>query len=278
LTDRSKSQRKRRLQLNAEEFAPPQDLYEAAAEPRLDETWVQYYGGEKDGGLKRLLPVDEDATAGQQNDYTADAVIPASPDADNKLTDEAVGTSPFILPEVQETESFSPNPPDRISRPVVSSLEDFRKPDPAKAAVVQLPPASDKPAAAGPPVRVRQAAEAEKRGDITPASPSPSPQPESDTLSFEEWSNRWSPWLKRGGSIKVCEAFFELTHARGSAECFTSNSAIMELTGLSRAQCIRNIHYLIEMGFLDELDEINNREAKGTYYRFNLVPRSLVNA
>ena len=99
---------------------------------------------------------------------------------------------------------------------------------------------------------------------------------ESDAPSFEEWSKRWSPWLKRGGSIKVCSAFFDLTHARGSAECFTSNSAIMELTKLSRAQCIRNIHYLIEMGFLDELSEVNSREAKGTYYCFNLVPRSLV--
>jgi hypothetical protein len=50
----------------------------------------------------------------------------------------------------------------------------------------------------------------------------------------------------------------------------------MKLAELSRAQCIRNIHYLIEIGFLDELNEVNNRVAKGTYYRFNLVPTSLV--
>jgi hypothetical protein len=81
--------------------------------------------------------------------------------------------------------------------------------------------------------------------------------------------------LKRGGSVKVCRAFFDLTHWRGISDCFTSNSAIMEATGLSRAQCIRNIHHLIEMGFLEELGESNNREAKGTYYRFHLIPRFL---
>jgi hypothetical protein len=75
--------------------------------------------------------------------------------------------------------------------------------------------------------------------------------------------------------VKVCQAFFDLTHGRGSSDCFTSNSAIMEVTRLSRAQCIRNIHHLIEMGFLEELGESNNKEAKGTYYRFHLVPRFL---
>ena len=251
MTDRSKSQRKRRLQLNAEEFAPPPALYEAAAEPRLDETWVQYYGGEKDGGLKRLLPEDEEAAAGSTRESDADGCHPASPGANHiEPEEEAHRAGSAAPPDIQAAESLSAAPPERPSRPIVSSLEDFRRHEPAKEAIAQAP-----------------------------APPSPAPQAEATAVpSFEEWSRRWSPWLKRGGSIKVCEAFFDLTHARGSAECFTSNSAIMELTRLSRAQCIRNIHYLIEMGFLDELSEVNNREAKGTYYRFNLVPRSLITA
>ncbi len=81
MTDRSKSQRKRRLQLNAEEFAPPPDLYEASAEPRLDETWVQYYGGEQ-GGLKRLLPVEDETPDGQRKGTDAEAVPPAAPAVD----------------------------------------------------------------------------------------------------------------------------------------------------------------------------------------------------
>lgn len=275
MTDRSKSQRKRRLQLNAEEFAPPPDLYEASDEPRLDETWVQYYGGEKHGGLKRLLPEDEEAAAGQTQESDADGVHLDSPGADHIKQEEEAPQADAAAPlEVQEVEALSPPPAERLSRPVVSSLEDFRKHEPAKGAVAQAPAPPDTPEAAPEQVRRRRTtAGEEKRAAAIP--PSPAPQAEA-IPSFEEWSRRWSLWLKRGGSIKVCEAFFNLTHAQGSAECFTSNSAIMELTGLSRAQCIRNIHYLIEIGFLDELSEVNNREAKGTYYRFNLVPRSLV--
>jgi hypothetical protein len=278
LTDRSKSQRKRRLQLNAEDFAPPPDLYEASAEPRLDETWVQYYGGEKDGGLKRLLPEDEEAAAGQTLESDADGGHPPAPGADHiKPEEEAPPADAATPPEAQAVESLSPAPPERSSRPVVSSLEDFRRHEPAKEAVAQALVPPDTPEATPEPVRRRRTTAGEDKRAAAP--PSPAPQAEVTAApSFEEWSRRWSPWLKRGGSIKVCGAFFELTHARGSADCFTSNSAIMELTGLSRAQCIRNIHYLIEMGFLDELSEVNNREAKGTYYRFNLVPRSLVTA
>ncbi len=280
MTDRSKSQRKRRLRLNAEEFAPPPDLYEASAEPRLDETWVQYYGGERHGGLKRLLPEDEEAAAGQTQVSDADGARPASPGAGHIKPGEAPRAGPAAPPEVQAPEPLSPVPPERPSRPVVSSLEEFRRHEPAKGVAAHPPAPPDTAEAAPETVRRGRAAAREDKGAAPAAAgpPSPAPQAESAPPSFDEWSKRWSPWLKRGGSIKVCETFFELTHARGSAECFTSNSAIMALTGLSRAQCIRNIHYLIEIGFLDELSEVNNREAKGTYYRFNLVPRSLVTA
>jgi hypothetical protein len=253
-------------------------MYEASAEPRLDETWVQYYGGEKAGGLKRLLPVDEESADEQPKELDAESGGPSAPGTDHLNPSEAPQADDATQqPEAQAPESLNPATPERPSWPVVSSLEEFRRHEPAKGAAGQSPPLPERPETAPEPTRrERAAAGAEKRGDITPAPPSPSPQAESDAPSFSKWSKRWSPWLKRGGSIKVCQAFFELTHARGSAECFTSNSAIMDITGLSRAQCIRNIHYLIEMGFLDELSEVNSREAKGTYYRFNLVPRSLV--
>lgn len=277
MTDRSKSQRKRRLQLNAEEFAPPPDIYETSAEPRLDETWVQYYGGERHGGQKRLLSVEDDAAEGLPEEVAADAggITPATV-ADHEQPDAAPRTERTELPEVEETETLSAVPSEQPARQVVSSLEDFRRQETVvKPAADQAPPPA-KAAHEAAPRRGGRATAGRKRGDDAPALPSPSPQPEGDAPTFEEWSRRWSPWLKRGGSIKVCAAFFELTHARGSAECFTSNSAIMEITMLSRAQCIRNIHYLIEVGFLDELGEVNSREAKGTYYRFNLIPRSLV--
>lgn len=277
MTDRSKSQRKRRLQLNAEDFAPPPNLYEASDEPRLDETWVQYYGGEKQGGLKRLLPIDEEAATGQQEDGAADARHRLASDSGLKGPEDGGNVETTASRETHEAETLDTSSPDLTKRSVVSSMEDFRKHDAAKASDAPAPPPADGLFTGEPSKRMQTtAADAGARPESASASQSSSLQALSDAPSFDEWSKRWSPWLKRGGSIKVCQAFFKLTHARGSAECFTSNSAIMELTNLSRAQCIRNIHYLIEIGFLDELSEVNNREAKGTYYRFNLIPRSLV--
>lgn len=245
MTDRSKSPRKRRLQLNAEEFAPPSDMYDASEEPRLDQTWVQFYGGEQ-RGIKRLSDLDEDNPAGTINDDTNSARQSAPPE-----TAHAENRPRPVLSSVGATKEAKP---DGGEQPVPLILRDSK----AKA-VSQVIESTD-------------SSVFDKGLEETPLSG----VPDTDSPSFEQWSRRWSPWLKRGGSIKVCEAFFRLTHARGSSECFTSNSEIMKLSKLSRAQCIRNIHYLIEIGFLDELNEVNNKEAKGTFYRFNLVPTSLV--
>ena len=123
MTDRSKSPRKRRLRLNAEEFAPPSDLYEAPAEPRLDETWVQYYGGEKDGGLKRLLAEDEEAAAGQPQESEAGSA-PATTSAEDHVNPIEAHPSDTAAaqPEVQTLEPLIPAPPERPSRPVISTV------------------------------------------------------------------------------------------------------------------------------------------------------------
>lgn len=270
MTDRSKSSRKRRLQLNAEEFAPPSDMYEASEEPRLDETWMQFYGGERQG-VKRLSTLDDEAPA----ETNVAAPLQPAPHADISTTSpqesrSVTRPSPAVSSRVEELST------ERRPRPVlspVSRLKDSREGDTAAGhggTVSQAPS----------PAVTPQLLESKETEPLEPGPeyvPSPN-ESDATTPSFEDWSRRWSPWLKRGGSIKVCEAFFQLTHARGSAECFTSNSEIMKLAELSRAQCIRNIHYLIEIGFLDELDEVNNREAKGTYYRFNLIPTSLTSS
>lgn len=273
MTDRSKSPRKRRLQLNAEEFAPPSDMYDASEEPRLDQTWVQFYGGEQ-RGIKRLSDLDDEKPVQTNNDDTNSAqqsspshIIPP------QLVDlQTVNKTSQVAP-AEQTKPSEPALFERRPRPVLSSVNG------AKEAKTDAAPRSGSLSPLGTEAdAVPQVIESS--GDIVPdkdAAEAPlSRNPEVDTPSFEEWSRRWSLWLKRGGSIKVCEAFFRLTHSRGDSECFTSNSEIMKLSGLSRAQCIRNIHYLIEIGFLDELSEVNNKEAKGTFYRFNLVPTSLV--
>lgn len=272
MTDRSKSPRKRRLQLNAEDFAPPSDIYEASEEPRLDETWVNFYGGEKQG-IKRLSDLDEETPAKITGDSTPNPqpppvadITPPSPSGLHSIS------KPKTAEPVAPVSSAEASPGERRPRLLLSSI--------ARAKEVQRSDAGEKPGDNTPLAAtsaVRQTVESNDNIELDPqAGTARLPVAVDDELpSFQEWSRRWTPWLKRGGSIKVCEAFFRLTHALGSAECFTSNSEIMKLTGLSRAQCIRNIHYLIEIGFLDELNEVNNREAKGTYYRFNLIPTSL---
>ena len=278
MTDRSKSPRKRRLQLNAEEFAPPTDLHEATAEPRLDDTWVQYYGGQKQGGIKRLSSLDDETSADEISE--AQRVVPletALPADSGHLSGPQNLTTPSL---VQQT----PAPSQEIreasveSRPqrTLSPVKDIRREEkPDTTAPMQSRVVEEVETKSAPLVQQADDSKGISASDLSAETTRPATESDASAPSFESWSRRWSPWLKRGGSIKVCEAFYRLTHAKGSAECFTSNSEIMRLTGLSRAQCIRNIHYLIEMGFLDELNEVNNREAKGTYYRFNLVPTQL---
>lgn len=278
MTDKIKSPRKRRLQLNAEEFAPFSDSQKASNEPRLDETWVQYYGGEKQGGIKRLSSFDEEASLDEvskdsteissQPVVTEDSVHnPVSPSL------SPLSPAPQTTPHVHQHDETLPE--NRVQR-ALSPVRDIRRTEKPESGhpqkghsieAVEVTPST--------PIQQIEDSKVINVSELSPDISHQSSQSITSATSFESWSKRWSPWLKRGGSIKVCEAFFQLTHNKGSAECFTSNSEIMRLTELSRAQCIRNIHYLIEMGILEELNEVNNREAKGTYYRFNLVPKLL---
>ena len=268
MTDKSKSQRKRRLQLNADEFAPPPNIYDAAEEPRPDDAWVKFYGGETRGGVKRLSPLDDEADADQAGaGGPGMAQHPQPTPADQQA---APPLEPVVAPRerarsLQKVEGKSLNDPEPGGDTGGGTpVRNFpREAAPSQAAAVKRP-AGVRPAAP----RVEESRTGGERDSL--------PLSTAATEPFENWLRRWSPWLKRGGSVKVCQAFFDLTHGRGSPDCFTSNSAIMGITNLSRAQCIRNIHYLIEMGFLEELGESNTREAKGTYYRFHLIPRSLV--
>ena len=272
MTDKSKSQRKRRLQLNAEEFAPPPNIYDAAEEPRPDDAWVKFYGGETRGGVKQLSPLDDEADADQRSVGVpvGRQETPPAPDVQ-----AAVSPGPAEGPlapsrpqqDVVNKALGGPPPAEAQQRHAPSPIREFpREVTPLQPSAPQIAVSGHSPVGDhSPAARVEESREEIAEAFLPPTATEP----------FETWLKRWSPWLKRGGSVKVCRAFFDLTHGHGSSDCFTSNSAIMEVTQLSRAQCIRNIHHLIEMGFLEELGESNNKEAKGTYYRFHLVPRFL---
>jgi hypothetical protein len=272
LTNKSKSPRKRRLQLNAEEFAPPSNLYDTSEEPQIDDAWVKYYGGESTGGIKRLSALDEEtlvetSVAAEMSQISHTPLVEDSMDGVESLPQPEEAST---RQQTSQTTQFNRFPREKRLGESVSPVRDFqRKSDVQPLNRFASTPAGGKEADQEP--RGSRNRFPESSGDAASL-----PSVSGFTASFETWLKRWSPWLKRGGSVKVCKAFYDLTHALGSDQCFTSNTAIMEITQLSRAQCIRNIHSLIDMGFLEELGESNNREAKGTLYRFNLVPRSLV--
>ena len=251
-------------------------MHQAPDEPRLDDAWVQYYGGEKLGGIKRLTSFDDDSSESDALNTDAPPEL-ASTSVASDIAEKQSRTSP---PSTQQPAApatkLQAAPAEDRTQGAIAPIKDYRRPEkPRTANVTPSPHAIEADTKQSPSIRLRgDSKEVELPESFPEASRSPTNK-DLATPSFELWSRRWSPWLKRGGSIKVCEAFFLLTHAQGKAECLTSNSEIMKRSGLSRAQCIRNIHYLIEMGFLDELSEVNNSEAKGTYYRFNLVPKSL---
>ncbi len=254
-------------------------MHQAPDEPRLDDAWVQYYGGEKLGGVKKLTSIDEDSL-----DIEDDRDPPGAPElaltsVDEGISQTAVESQPSPPLSAQQTETPALKlqaAPENRSQSTIAPVKDLHRTEKPRAAQITPAPRAVE-AATGRAPSIQQSGEA--KDVIPPELQAGDARTLADKgsagFSFETWSKRWAPWLKRGGSIKVCEAFFLMTHAQGKSECFTSNSEIMKRTELSRAQCIRNIHYLIDMGFLDELSEVNNREAKGTYYRFNLVPKSL---
>jgi hypothetical protein len=251
-------------------------MHQAPDEPRLDEAWVKYYGGEKLGGIKRLTSIDDEFLESDELQSPAPPETALTSAVGDIAENQSQTSSPLIeqpdstLAKLQEASSES------RTQSAVAPIKGYHRPEkPRTIRVTPGPHAVETKPGQSPAISLNDESKAvELPESISEVSRSPADE-DLDIPSFELWSRRWSPWLRRGGSIKVCEAFFQLTHAQGKSECFTSNSEIMKRSGLSRAQCIRNIHYLIEMGFLDELSEVNNREAKGTYYRFNLVPKSL---
>jgi hypothetical protein len=90
--------------------------------------------------------------------------------------------------------------------------------------------------------------------------------------TFAEFSRRWSPIL-RSGQMSVCRALFEMTHAVGASECFTSMPKLAEAAGLKERQCYNVVAQLEVFGFVERPDIFNTPTQKGTVFRLHLEPR-----
>lgn len=92
------------------------------------------------------------------------------------------------------------------------------------------------------------------------------------SITFAEFSRRWSPIL-RSGQMGVCRALFEMTYEAGQTECFTSMPRLAEAAGLKERQCYNVIGQLELLGFIERPEIFNTPTQKGTVFRLNVEPR-----
>jgi len=88
---------------------------------------------------------------------------------------------------------------------------------------------------------------------------------------FGDFSKRWSPIL-RSGQMSVCRVLFEMTHAIGQTECFTSMPKLATAAGLKERQCYNVVAQLELLGFIERPDIYNTPTKKGTVFRLYLSP------
>ena len=107
-------------------------------------------------------------------------------------------------------------------------------------------------------------------GAITPQ-PSAAPR-KLPPASFADFSKRWAPIL-RSGQMSVCRVLFEMTHAVGQPECFTSMPKLAAAAGLKERQCYNVVAQLEQLGFIERPEIFNTPTKKGTIFRLFLSPR-----
>jgi hypothetical protein len=91
--------------------------------------------------------------------------------------------------------------------------------------------------------------------------------------SFGDFSKRWAPIL-RSGQMSVCRVLFEMTHALGQTECFTSMPKLARAAGLKERQCYNVVAQLELLGFVERPDIYNTPTKKGTVFRLYLSPQA----
>lgn len=92
------------------------------------------------------------------------------------------------------------------------------------------------------------------------------------TVSFRDFSKRWSPIL-RSGQMSVCRALFDMTYGVGQTECFTSMPKLATAAGLKERQCYNVIAQLELLGFIERPEIFNTPTKKGTIFRLFLSPQ-----
>jgi hypothetical protein len=98
---------------------------------------------------------------------------------------------------------------------------------------------------------------------------SPSP----DVGAFDAHFYQWRPFLSEA-QMCVLEALYNMTHARGVAECLTSMPKLAAAAGISERQTYNVVKELEKNGFIERPETYNTPTKKGTVFRLLLSRRT----
>ena len=76
----------------------------------------------------------------------------------------------------------------------------------------------------------------------------------------------------RTGKLRICEALYQNTYAKGEETFFTSYEKLARLTSLEKKQCAINVKQLEALGFVERLNIFNTATKQGTQFRLHLDP------
>lgn len=91
--------------------------------------------------------------------------------------------------------------------------------------------------------------------------------------NFDAHFGQWRPFLSEA-QMCVLEALYNITHARGVAECLTSMPKLAAAAGVSERQTYNVVKELERNGFIERPETFNTPTKKGTVFRLLLSRRT----
>lgn len=173
------------------------------------------------------------------------------PAAQERMTADAAEA-----PEGAPTEEAVPASPPQAQAEPLQIFKELRE-----AAAVEEPAVAKSEGAASPPEEIIGRTEAVE--EIS------SP----DAGAFDLHFGQWRAFLSEA-QMCVLEALYNMTHARGVAECLSSMPKLAAAAGVSERQTYNVVKELERNGFIERPETFNTPTKKGTVFRLLLTRRT----
>ncbi|MDQ3803885.1 MAG: helix-turn-helix domain-containing protein [Acidobacteriota bacterium] len=115
--------------------------------------------------------------------------------------------------------------------------------------------------------------ESPRREEIPPREEAQEETPSPDAGNFDMHFGQWKPFLSEA-QMCLLEALYNMTHAKGVAECLTSMPKLAEAAGISERQTYNVVKELERTGFIERPETFNTPMKKGTIFRLLLTRRT----